>query len=104
RAIFDVLQPSANSPVTVYVGAGTGATTAGFVCEAPEHTQVIGVPAGRFGQWLQDAMTDAIASQGERIVCEWRLEDRHDPGAFGRMTDSLRDFISDFDREYGIRL
>ncbi|MAM85949.1 MAG: hypothetical protein CME36_01395 [unclassified Hahellaceae] len=104
RSIFDALQPSAVDPVTLYVGAGTGATMAGFICEASEHCRIVGVPAGRFGNWLGDAVTRAIAAQAVPVECEWVLEDGGDAGNFGRMTDWLRDFISGFDREYGIRL
>ncbi|WP_344802916.1 hypothetical protein [Allohahella marinimesophila] len=104
RSIIDALRPDAANPVTLYLGAGTGATMAGFIFEANEHCRIVGVPAGRFGLWLQTAVTNVLAEQGSPIECDWWLDTTTDTGNFGRMTDWLRDFISDFDREYGIRL
>ena len=104
RAIFAALRPSAVSPVTLYVGAGTGATMAGFICEASEHCRIIGVPAGRFSDWLRVEVASAVAEQEAKVRCEWSVQDTSSSSRFGRMTDWLRRFISDFDREYGIRL
>lgn len=91
----------------VCCAAGTGTTLAGLLLSLPEGKRLMGFPALRGGDFLEDEILTLVGESGLRPIwpqAALELETAYHFGGFGKMTPELLTFALDFHHRTGIRL
>ncbi|WP_066834094.1 1-aminocyclopropane-1-carboxylate deaminase/D-cysteine desulfhydrase [Rufibacter ruber] len=86
------------------VAAGTGGTLAGIVAGAAGKGQVIGFPALKGGNFLQEEVTELVQAYSGRRYVNWELQTSYHFGGYAKHTPELLGFIQGFHTQHGILL
>ncbi len=82
---------------------GTGGTISGIIAAAQPHQNIIGFSSLK-GDFLTNEVEALVEQYGKVGAKKWQIDTRFHFGGYGKITDALLDFISDFESEYQIPL
>lgn len=84
--------------------AGTGGTLAGIIAGLNGEKNVIGFPALKGGDFLQNEIADLIKSYNGKAYQNWHLETHYHFGGYAKVKPDLLQFITRFKEQHGILL
>lgn len=86
------------------VAAGTGGTLAGMIAGAQGQGRILGFPALKGGEFLQQEVTDLVQAYSGLAFQNWELQTAYHFGGYAKHTPALLTFIQDFYSRHGILL
>jgi 1-aminocyclopropane-1-carboxylate deaminase len=86
------------------VASGTGGTLAGIVAGAEGKGHIIGFPALKGGEFLQNEVSQLVEAYCGREYGNWHLQTDYHFGGYAKQTPELLSFIQDFYLQHQILL
>ena len=86
------------------VAAGTGGTLAGLIAGAAGSGQIIGFPALKGGDFLQEEVAALVQEFSGQTYDNWELQTDFHFGGYAKHIPELLTFIQDFYNKHGILL
>ena len=84
--------------------AGTGGTLAGIIAGLNGEKNIIGFPALKEGDFLQNEIAELIINYNGKAYQNWHLETRYHFGGYAKVKPELLQFITRFKEQQGILL
>jgi 1-aminocyclopropane-1-carboxylate deaminase len=81
---------------------GTGTTLAGYISALKQGQQAIGFSVLKNGGFLNEKIGGMLKEAG-CLSTHWLMMEKYHFGGYAKSTDELKKFISDFERDHGIK-